>query len=154
MSSSIHIVCIGKKARLLEGEAARYVKLIRPYAGVRVSCVKPAGGKGDDSLARVKEGEALRARWSAGAYPVALAAEGEMLDSRSFAARLGRQMASGGEVTFTIGGAYGLDEGIKRACRETMSLSRLTLPHALCLAVLLEQLYRACTILKGHPYHK
>ena len=57
-------------------------------------------------------------------------------------------------VHFVIGGAFGLEEGFKRECRFSLSLSALTLPHDLARLVLAEQLYRAGTILRNEPYHK
>jgi 23S rRNA (pseudouridine1915-N3)-methyltransferase len=58
------------------------------------------------------------------------------------------------EATFLIGGADGLPEDVKRDARLCLRLSSLTLPHALAQVVLLEQLYRAATLLTGHPYHR
>ena len=58
------------------------------------------------------------------------------------------------EATFLIGGADGLPEDVKRGARHLVRLSSLTLPHALAQVVLLEQLYRAATLLVGHPYHR
>lgn len=155
MSPPVLIVCVGKQRRLVEGEAGRYLDLLRPYADVRVSCLKPvAGGREAAGAARSKESLLMRSRWSDRAYPVALSEKGTMHDSRSFASWVDRRVRSGDELTLNIGGAYGLADEIERDCRESLSLSRLTLPHRLCLTVLLEQLYRAFTILSGHPYHK
>src|SRR5262245_54741200 len=58
------------------------------------------------------------------------------------------------EATFVIGGPDGLDEAIKRDARLLLRLSSLTLPHALAQVVLMEQIYRAATLLTGHPYHR
>jgi len=58
------------------------------------------------------------------------------------------------EATFLIGGADGLPDEVKAAARLVLRLSSLTLPHALAQVVLLEQIYRAATVLTGHPYHR
>ena len=58
------------------------------------------------------------------------------------------------ETVFVIGGADGLDEAVKKKADLLLRLSSLTLPHALAQVVLLEQLYRAATLLVGHPYHR
>jgi 23S rRNA (pseudouridine1915-N3)-methyltransferase len=58
------------------------------------------------------------------------------------------------EATFLIGGADGLPEDVKREARVLLRLSSLTLPHALAQVILLEQIYRAATLLTGHPYHR
>jgi 23S rRNA (pseudouridine1915-N3)-methyltransferase len=82
------------------------------------------------------------------AYVVALDERGKDLTTEQFAKLLQR------ETAFVIGGADGLDEGIKRQAALLLRLSALTLPHALAQVVLLEQIYRAATILTGHPYHR
>jgi 23S rRNA (pseudouridine1915-N3)-methyltransferase len=58
------------------------------------------------------------------------------------------------ETTFVIGGPDGLDENVKKGAKLLLRLSALTLPHALAQVVLLEQIYRAATLLTGHPYHR
>jgi 23S rRNA (pseudouridine1915-N3)-methyltransferase len=77
------------------------------------------------------------------------------MTSRQFAGFLERLLNRGvSETTFLIGGYLGIPEELKTKAEKTMSLSRLTLPHELARVVLLEQTYRAATILKGMPYHK
>ena len=63
-------------------------------------------------------------------------------------------MREDGNTTFMIGGADGIDEEIKRNADASLSLSRLTLPHAMARLVLCEQLYRATTVIRNHPYHR
>jgi 23S rRNA (pseudouridine1915-N3)-methyltransferase len=58
------------------------------------------------------------------------------------------------DLLFIIGGDEGLDESVRSAANLTLSLSKMTLPHRLARVVLVEQIYRAYTILKGEPYHK
>ena len=58
------------------------------------------------------------------------------------------------ETTFVIGGPDGLEESVKKGAALLMRLSSLTLPHALAQVVLMEQIYRAATLLTGHPYHR
>jgi 23S rRNA (pseudouridine1915-N3)-methyltransferase len=79
---------------------------------------------------------------------VALDERGKDLTTKQFAALLGEPTA------FVIGGADGLDPAIKARARLLLRLSALTLPHALAQVVLCEQLYRAATLLTGHPYHR
>ena len=85
-----------------------------------------------------------------GGRGVALDPGGQALDSLGFAALMARL----GGAQLLIGGAEGLSEPVRAACRERVSLSPLTLSHELALVVLLEQLYRAETLATGHPYHK
>jgi 23S rRNA (pseudouridine1915-N3)-methyltransferase len=79
---------------------------------------------------------------------IALDERGRDLTTRQFAALLGQP------TTFVIGGADGLDPAIKARAALLLRLSALTLPHALAQVVLCEQLYRAATLLTGHPYHR
>jgi 23S rRNA (pseudouridine1915-N3)-methyltransferase len=86
-------------------------------------------------------------------YRVALDPSGKQLDSAGFAAMI--QRAENGatpEVAFLVGGADGLPEAARRKAHLAVSLSRLTLPHELARVVLLEQIYRAFTMLRHHPY--
>lgn len=79
---------------------------------------------------------------------VALDERGKDLTTRQFAALLAQPTA------FVIGGADGLDAAIKKRAALLLRLSALTLPHALAQIVLCEQIYRAATLLTGHPYHR
>ncbi len=90
----------------------------------------------------------LRAALPKNARLVALDERGRDLDTRAFS-RLLLQ-----ETAFVIGGPDGLDESVKKDAAQLVRLSSLTLPHALAQVVLLEQLYRAATLLTGHPYHR
>lgn len=79
---------------------------------------------------------------------VALDERGKDLTTRQFAALLSEPTA------FVIGGADGLDAATKKRAALLLRLSALTLPHALAQVVLCEQIYRAATLLTGHPYHR
>jgi len=86
---------------------------------------------------------------------VLLDSRGDTLESIDFATQLSKWRANGRPATvFVIGGPDGLDEKIKREAAMLLRLSSLTLPHALAQVVLLEQIYRAATMLTGHPYHR
>ena len=92
--------------------------------------------------------KALPAFIRAGARLVALDERGREFTTAQFARLLEAPSA------FVIGGADGLSEAIKREAQLTLRLSAMTLPHALAQLLLLEQLYRAATLLTGHPYHR
>jgi 23S rRNA (pseudouridine1915-N3)-methyltransferase len=84
---------------------------------------------------------------------VALEIEGEAWSSRKLADFVGRcEGSSVPSITFLIGGAYGLPPELSRAAHVRLSLSAMTLPHRLARVVLVEQIYRAFTILRGEPY--
>ncbi len=87
--------------------------------------------------------------------PVELLDErGKEHDSLSFARRVAAWVEGAKDVTLVVGGSDGHGEAIRARAQETLTLSRLTLPHRLARVVLVEQLYRAFTILRGEPYHK
>ena len=90
----------------------------------------------------VKKIPAKREAW------IVLDEKGKDLTTAQFAELLKR------EATFLIGGADGLPDEVKGGARVLLRLSSLTLPHALAQVVLLEQIYRAATLLTGHPYHR
>ena len=79
---------------------------------------------------------------------------GELLDSESFADLLRRGLGATARVSFVIGGADGLGKGILEAADRRLAFGRLTWPHQIVRILLAEQLYRAMTILSGHPYHR
>ncbi|TAL35137.1 MAG: 23S rRNA (pseudouridine(1915)-N(3))-methyltransferase RlmH [Alphaproteobacteria bacterium] len=87
---------------------------------------------------------------------VALDERGESLTSPDFAAKLSKwgQQAPGNEVTFLIGGADGLTDGIRKKAKFLLSFGKQTWPHMLVRVMLVEQVYRAQQIIAGHPYHR
>lgn len=85
---------------------------------------------------------------------IALDETGDPIRSEPFAEQLRGDMSRGGDIAFLIGGAAGLPRELLAAADRRLSLSAMTLPHELARVVLLEQLYRAATILKGMPYHR
>jgi 23S rRNA (pseudouridine1915-N3)-methyltransferase len=96
----------------------------------------------------VKDAKRLRAALPRGARLIALDEKGRDYSTRQFAGLLES------EAAFVVGGADGLDPAIKKDASVVLRLSSLTLPHSLAQVLLLEQIYRAATILTGHPYHR
>lgn len=102
-----------------------------------------------------QEGGLLLAALPRGARVVALDEAGREMDSREFAALLGRWQDEGvQDLAFLIGGADGLSDKAREAADLTLSLGRMTWPHMLVRGLLAEQLFRAESILAGHPYHR
>jgi 23S rRNA (pseudouridine1915-N3)-methyltransferase len=107
-----------------------------------------------DELKRC-EAERLLAARPKGAQLIALDERGKTLASADFAALLGRWRDDGvQDLAFAIGGAGGLDDSVRQAAALTLALGPMTWPHLLTRALLAEQLYRAQSILTGHPYHR
>jgi 23S rRNA (pseudouridine1915-N3)-methyltransferase len=108
----------------------------------------PRGFETEVVLLKPSQEDKLKDRIPRGARVVALDERGRDLSTKEFAALLAAPTA------FVIGGANGLDPAIKRGASLLLRLSALTLPHALAQVVLCEQIYRAATLLTGHPYHR
>lgn len=109
---------------------------------------------GNVGQAIMKEGERMLAALPAGAYTVALQVGGRALSSEQLARFLEQRARDGRDVAFCIGGPDGLAPAIDERAGLRWSLSALTLPHALARVIVVEALYRAVSIVKGHPYHR
>lgn len=107
------------------------------------------------SARKAAEAEALLAKIPSTHRIIALDRQGEALSSEAFAALLAKLRDGGVEgVAFLIGGADGLSPDVSAKAAKAISLGAITLPHGLARIVLAEQIYRAATILAGHPYHR
>lgn len=104
--------------------------------------------------ALAKERERMLAAIPASAYVVAMQVQGRALTSEQLARFLADRAREGRDVAFCIGGPEGLAPEVDARADMRWSLSALTLPHALARVVVAEALYRAVTIIKGHPYHR
>jgi 23S rRNA (pseudouridine1915-N3)-methyltransferase len=109
---------------------------------------------GPATQAIAKEGEKMLAAIPPGAYVVAMQVGGRNLSSEQLAQFLQTRSQEGRDIVFCIGGPEGLAPDVDARADFKWSLSGLTLPHALARVVLAEALYRAVTIIKGHPYHR
>lgn len=136
---------------------------VREYArrfgrgyGFSVEAVPMARRTGGADLRRClrKEGERMLARLRGDPHVVALAADGRALDTPALARRLRAVRDGGRNLSVLVGGPDGLDRACLERARERWSLSALTLPHPLVRIIIAEQLYRAVSLLSGHPYHR
>ncbi|HTW27671.1 MAG TPA: 23S rRNA (pseudouridine(1915)-N(3))-methyltransferase RlmH [Acetobacteraceae bacterium] len=129
---------------------ARYNARLRPPLAV----TEIAEASGDPTTARRREAEALLAALPANALAVALDLGGAAPDSAGLARLLERWLAAGRPLCFLIGGAEGLDATVLGRTDHILSLGPLTWPHLLVRVMLAEQLFRAQSIVTGHPYHR
>lgn len=111
-----------------------------------------AGADARQAIAR--EGERMLAAIPQGAYVVALQVTGRTFSSEQLARFLQDRSREGRDIAFCIGGPDGLAPAVDARADFKWSLSTLTLPHALARIVVVEALYRAVSIIKGHPYHR
>ncbi len=145
-SLRVVVVAVGKvKERALREVIDDYAARIGRYA--RYEEVELKDGSAEHVEARFRRAIPERAR------VVALEIDGEALSSAGLSTLVARAEGSGrGALAFLIGGAYGLPKTVSRAADSRLSLGPMTLPHRLVRLVLLEQIYRAFTILRGEPY--
>ena len=118
-----------------------------------VTELKKVSALSEDQI-RQKEGELILAQTAPQDTVILLDEHGRMMRSLEFASWLQKQLAGGaGSLSFIIGGAYGFSEEVYKRANGKVSLSPMTFSHQMVRASFAEQLYRACTILKGEPYH-
>ena len=129
---------------------ARYAARLRPALRI----IEVADGRGSAAEIMRREAATLSARIPAGALVVALDRSGEAPDSAGLARRLGQWAGSGKTLCFVLGGAEGLDPSLLEQSQFRLSLGPMVWPHLLARAMLAEQLFRAQSILAGHPYHR
>lgn len=143
--------------REMSEAAERYLNRIKHFYPVQVIEVKPERGRqnsSDEAIIRAQSARLAAAIPERG-YTVVLDERGQSLDSLTFAKWLERlTMDSPDGVNFVVGGDVGLDDTVKRRADKLLSLSAMTLPHQFARVVLLEQIYRACTLMRNIPYHK
>lgn len=154
MPARIDILAVGSLTRDLVPAFEHYRRLLGRRAGLTVREVRevPLRGRGEAEVLR-EEGRRLLASWPPAGTTVALAVDGRSYSSEELAARLQGWFATGGGVTFVIGGSLGLAPEVSSRAGERLSLSSLTLPHQLARVVLMEQLFRAMKIAGGESYH-
>jgi 23S rRNA (pseudouridine1915-N3)-methyltransferase len=123
-----------------------------------IEIVEVKGERGDNAATsanvRAREGERITRKIEGIITKVACDASGKSMSSERFAAWLQGEREAARDVAFMIGGAFGLDDGLRDNASRLLSLAPRTLPHELARLVLAEQLYRAGTIVRGEPYHK
>lgn len=159
MARSTGHITVAAVGRLREAHwqaaQADYVKRLSHYTDFRLTEVKDAVGKSlPDSVAMAREAEQLLAAVPRGARLLLMDAGGQQMTSLELAGYLQTQLEVHGKLAFLIGGSAGFDAAIIDAADDRLALSRLTFPHEMARVILLEQLYRAFTILRGEPYHK
>lgn len=142
-----HIFVIGKpRLEFAKLGVEQYAGRLRPYVPVELCFLK--------SGPQVAESAALLER-SKGMFRIVLDERGEHVTSRAVAQKIADwEMHGPRDLAFLIGGADGHTDALRQAAGWRWALSKLTLQHEMALVLTLEQLYRACTLRAGHPYHR
>lgn len=135
-----------------DGYRARFPREWR-FESVTIPTTRRARNAPADK-ARDADSEALLAKLNPAEKLILLDERGKPLSSRQFADCLSGWQADGRDIAFAIGGPDGVSDACRKRAEFTLALSHLTLPHGLARVVLAEQLYRAASVLAGHPYHR
>ncbi len=133
-----------------------YIKRLSGEITVNLIEIRPEKRVGGKTVAQLLEAEyqKIRAALPPSCYIVVLDEHGQQWTTVKFADAIQEWMMTQNTIAFIIGGADGLHEEIKQAAHAKMALSKLTLPHGLARVLLAEQIYRAVSINKNHPYHR
>lgn len=158
---SVQVLCVGKlKEKHFAAACAEYAKRLGGFCKLTITELPEQRLPEDPAPAQInaalaKEAEAIQAKLPKGGKVVALCVEGDLLSSPQLAKRLDGWMVDGAsQLTFVIGGSFGLHPAVKAQAHLRLSMSPMTFPHHLARVMVLEQLYRAFQITAGTRYHK
>ncbi len=149
----------GKEDYLIEAEK-EYIKRLQPfcvYNNISIKEEKLPENEENEMLiekALEKEAERIRQKLPKRCYKIALCVEGRQLSSEKFSELIKEKQNEYSELVFIIGSSHGLDSRLKAECDFRLSISEMTFPHRLMRPILVEQVYRAFTIMAGKRYHK
>ena len=157
----INILYVGNiKDKFFAQAVAEYEKRLSGLCKIKnieLKEEKPPDNPSDSEIALIirKEGDRLMENLPKKGYKIALCVEGTQLSSEELAKKIESVAVSGdSEITFIIGGAFGMDERVKKASNFRLSISKMTFTHRMMRVILEEQIYRALNILSGGHYHK
>ena len=150
----IKIICVGSiKEKFLTEAINEYKKRLSKYTRIDIIEVNDIDNKSIDVILN-KEKELINKYIDKKDYIITLEIDGEMLDSISFSKKIDGIFNNYSNITFIIGGSYGLHRDIKEKSNYKLSFSKMTFPHQLFRVLLLEQIYRAYKISNNESYHK
>lgn len=152
----IRIIFVGKtKDQWLREQVDEYVKRTGRWIRVQIDELKDEKIVGRDySAVKKKEGERILKLIGDSDYVIALDENGKSVKSKQFATSLGEAVSESKRITFVVGGALGLSDEVLKKADFKLSLSSMTLTNQMVRLMLVEQIYRAFTIMAGMEYHK
>lgn len=156
----INIIYVGNiKDSYLAEAVSEYEKRLGAFCKVSATELKEEKVKDGASMAEIneairREGERILAALPQKSFKIAMCIEGKQLSSEEFAATIEKTKNVHSQITFIIGGAFGLSENVKSICDMRMSMSKMTFTHRMARVLLMEQIYRAFSIISGGKYHK
>lgn len=148
----IRIICVGKVKESFYREAIlEYGKRLSKYT--KISIVEVPDEAIEEKALKI-EGERILRYIKDNEFVITLEINGNNLSSLEFAQLIDQTLVKNSNITFVIGGSYGLDEMVKRRSNYALSFSKMTFPHQLFRVILLEQIYRCFKINNNENYHK
>jgi 23S rRNA (pseudouridine1915-N3)-methyltransferase len=157
----IRIIAVGKiKGKFLREGIAEYEKRLRPYVSLQITELAEekrhsSVSVSEEGAVMKKEGERILAVLSQGSFIISLDVRGTSWSSVELAEFFRqRELAGKNQITFVIGGDLGLSPAVQSRSDMRLSLSKMTFTHQIARLLLMEQIYRACRINSGEPYHK
>ena len=153
----MHLIAVGKRMPGWVKESfADYNKRLPDDLHLNLIEITPATRGKNNPVSKniAEEDKKIRAAIQKGSLVIALDEKGKQFNSADLSKKMASWFQQGHDVTFVIGGADGLAGDFKKSADMMWSLSSLTLPHALVRVILVEQIYRALTIMNNHPYHR
>ena len=148
----IKIICIGKiKENYLKEAIKDYSKRLSKYTKLEIIELQDEPIK---EKALKKESERIEKHIKPSDYIITLEIEGNKISSNQLSEKIATTLITNSNITFIIGGSYGLDNSIKEKSNYKLSFSTLTFPHQLFRVMLLEQIYRSFKIINNENYHK
>ncbi len=157
----IKIICIGKiKEKYLNLGIDEYLKRLTSYADVKIVELSETKLNDDSSPALIKqvieaEGNKIVAKLNKDSFKIVLDPQGKNVTNEKYVAIIEEAMLKGkSELTFIIGGSYGLSNDVLKQADFIWSFSNLVFTHQMIRLILLEQIYRGFKIMKNEPYHK
>lgn len=157
----VDLITVGKlKEDYLRRACEEYQKRLGAFVKLQIIELPEGKMPQDPSAAQIEsylaqEGQSILSKIPAQSFVVAMCIEGQMLSSEQLAETFLRQQTGGiSQMSFIIGGSWGLDPAVKQRSNLKLSMSRMTFPHQLARVMLLEQIYRACSINNHSKYHK
>lgn len=150
----IKIICVGKiKEKFLTDALNEYQKRISKYTKLEIISLQDYDYNNEE-LTKEKEKDAIIKNIAPKDYIITLEIEGQMLTSKEFANKIDNIYLTNSNITFIIGGSYGLADEVKKMSNFSLSFSKMTFPHQLFRVILLEQIYRSYKINNNESYHK
>lgn len=149
----INILCVGNlKDKFFVDACGEYLKRLSRFCQCNVKELKECTNL--DNIEQIKQAEGQEIINNLKGYVVLMDVKGKELSSEEFATKIQNISLINSEITFVIGGSYGVSEQVKQRADLKLSISPMTFPHRLFRVMLLEQIYRAFTIINNISYHK